>query len=78
MSVGLPLSGPMTADRLNKIRAVGREKRTKMSPVMTAMRNKPHMISTVVMMWPQRLLGVPMAVANGGERLHAEEERIDK
>ena len=47
-----PFKGAMTADLLNRMRAMGRENRTKIRPVMTARRNTPLMISMVVTTWP--------------------------
>jgi len=48
----LPFNGAMTIDLLKTTRATGREKRTKINPVMTASKNTPVMISIVLTMWP--------------------------
>jgi hypothetical protein len=50
ISVGFPFNGATTIDLLNTTRAIGREKRTKIRPVMTAIKNIPVMISIVLTM----------------------------
>jgi hypothetical protein len=52
INVGTPSKGEMTAHLLNRIRAVGRENRTKIRPVIAAIPNMPTTISTVVTKWP--------------------------
>jgi hypothetical protein len=46
--VGFPFKGAMTMQLLNTTRAIGRENRTKIRPVITASKNIPVMISTVL------------------------------
>ena len=52
ISVGFPFNGPITIDLLKRTRAIGRENRTKIRPVMTAIKNIPVMISTVLTRCP--------------------------
>ena len=52
ISVGWPSKGATTIVRLKAMRAVGREKRTKINPVTTANPNIPTTISTVATTWP--------------------------
>ena len=46
--VGLPLKGLITATRLNRTRAVGRETRAKSIPVVSATNKSPQIASAVI------------------------------
>jgi len=52
ISVGFPFNRAMTMELLNTTRAIGREKRTKMRPVIAASKNIPVIISTVLTTCP--------------------------
>src|SRR5438445_11620750 len=78
ISAGRPLKGAMTIDLLNKIRAVGRENRTKMRPVMTASQEHAGNDFNDGKEVTIERLRIHVAVADGGQRLHTEKESVEK